>query len=152
MRKKITVIALLAYTTQNAQITQNYLKIAVREAPTKEVLCVKIAEHRCYIKLVETIFKGVTDISEAENPAANAREQIDAINTVVEFIREKHVKPSCKKLSDDTLFTDFNTASEDETTINKHSGKQNTSGRIHQQMEGTARHHSEKQEQGEKRK
>ena len=39
------------------------------------------------------------------------------INTVVEFIRGKNVKPSCKKLSDDTLFTDFNTASDDETTI-----------------------------------
>ena len=60
----------------------------------------------------------MTDISEAENPATNAREQIDTINTVVKFKRGKHVKPSCKKLSDDTLFTDFNTTSEDETTIN----------------------------------
>ena len=37
---------------------------------------------------------------------------------MVEFKRGKHVKPSCKKLSDETLFTDFNTTSEDETTIN----------------------------------
>ena len=72
--RSVTVIALLAYAIRNAQITRNHLKTAVREAPTKEVLCVKIAEHRCYIELVETILKGVTG---------------------------KNIKPSCKKLSED---------------------------------------------------
>ena len=40
------------------------------------------------------------------------------INAVVEFIREKHIKPSCKNLLDNTLFTDFITTAENETTIN----------------------------------
>ena len=40
------------------------------------------------------------------------------INTVVEFITGKNIKPSCKKLSEDTLFTDFNMALEDKATMN----------------------------------
>ena len=82
------------------------------------MLHAKIAELRCYIKLVQTILKGVTEISDAENPIASAQNQIDVINTVVKFIRGKKIKPSCKKLSEDILFTDFNTAFEDETTMN----------------------------------
>ena len=82
------------------------------------MLCTKITEHKCYTELVETILKGVMDVSEAENPTAKTQENIDAINTVVEFKRGKHIKQSCKKLSDDTLFTDFNTAAEDKTTTN----------------------------------
>ena len=41
-----------------------------------------------------------------------------SINTMVQFIRGKNIKPSCKKLSEDTLFTAFNMASEDEATMN----------------------------------
>ena len=55
--RSVTVIALLTYATWNAQITQNHLKTAVREAPTKEVLHLKFVEHGCYIELVETIIK-----------------------------------------------------------------------------------------------
>ena len=82
------------------------------------MLCTKIAEHECYTELVETILKEVTDVSQAENPSTKSQENIDAINVVVEFIREKHIKPSCKKLLDDTLFTDFITAAEDKATMN----------------------------------
>ena len=67
---------------------------------------------------METILKDVTEISDAENPIANAQDQIDMINTVVKFIRGKNIKPSCKKLSKDTLLTNFNTASEDKATMN----------------------------------
>ena len=42
---------------------------------------------------------------------------MDAINGVVEFIREKGIKPSCKLLSEKTVFTDFNTAAGDEATM-----------------------------------
>ena len=82
------------------------------------MLCAKIAEHGCYIELVETILKGVTEISDAENPVANAWDQIYVINTMVKFITGKNIKPSCKKLSEDTLFTDFNMVLEDEATMN----------------------------------
>ena len=62
--RSVTVIPLLTYATRNAQITQNHLKLAVREAPTKEVLCSKFAEHRCHTELVKINLKGVTEIFE----------------------------------------------------------------------------------------
>ena len=37
---------------------------------------------------------------------------------MVEFITEKHIKPICKKLSNDTIFTNFTTAADNETTMN----------------------------------
>ena len=46
--RNITVLALLAYATKNIQVTQTYVKSAIREAPTKEVLCQKIAEHEVH--------------------------------------------------------------------------------------------------------
>ena len=36
---------------------------------------------------------------------------------MIEFIREKRVKPSCKILSGDTAFSDFQTAAKDTTTM-----------------------------------
>ena len=51
--RNITVIALLTYATQRAQVAGNNLKIAIKEAPTEEVLHVKVAEQGCYVDLVE---------------------------------------------------------------------------------------------------
>ena len=76
----------------------------------------KIAKHGCYIELVETFLKGVTEILEAVKSVANAQDQINAINTVGWVHKKK--KLICKKLSEYTLFTYFNTALEDETTMN----------------------------------
>ena len=56
------------------------------------------------------------------------------INTVVEFIRAKHIRPSCKRLPDDTLSTDLNSALQDETTINSARRNQEISRRGHQGM------------------
>ena len=53
-----------------------------------------------------------------ENPPINVNKQIDAINTVVEFIKTKHIKLSCKKLMEDTISFDFNAALQDEATMN----------------------------------
>ena len=36
--RNITILTLLTYTTQNIQITRNYVKSAIKEAPIKEVL------------------------------------------------------------------------------------------------------------------
>ena len=90
-KRNVTVVALPAYANQRAQVARNNLKIAIKEAPTEEA---KITEHRCYINLVETILKGIMDISNSENPTVSTREQIDLINIVVEFIRTKHIRPS----------------------------------------------------------
>ena len=45
------------------------------------------------------------------------KEKVDTINRVIKFIREKGIKPSCKLLSGETVFTDFTTAGEDITTM-----------------------------------
>ena len=89
--RNATVVALLTYATQRAQVARNNLKTVIKESPTDET---KNAEHECYIKSVENIFKGITDISNSENPTVNTREQIDTMNIVVEFIRTKHKRPS----------------------------------------------------------
>ena len=89
--RNVTVVALLTYANQRAQVARNNLKTAIKEAPTEET---KIADHRCYINLVETILKGITDISNSENPTVSSRGQINLINIVVEFIRTKHIRPS----------------------------------------------------------
>ena len=115
--RNITSIALLAYATQRAQVAGNNLKSAIKEAPREEVLHMKIAEQECLVNLVEVILKKNTEIFSLENPPAKANEQINAINTVVEFIRAKHIKPSCKKLPEDTMSIDFNAALLDENTI-----------------------------------
>ena len=64
--RNITVLALLAYITQNAQITQTNMKTAIKEAPTKDGLCQKIAEHECYTKFVDTIVNTVRSIKQTE--------------------------------------------------------------------------------------
>ena len=89
--RNVTVVALLAYANQRAQVARNNLKTAIKEAPTAET---KISEHRCYINLVEMILKGIMDISNSKNPTVSTREQIDLINIVVEFIRNKYIRPS----------------------------------------------------------
>ena len=45
------------------------------------------------------------------------KNKINEINGVIEFIREKRVKPSCKILSGDTVFSNFQTAAKDTTTM-----------------------------------
>ena len=58
--RNITVLAVLSYAIQNAQLTKTNMKIATKEGPTKEGLHQKIAEHECYTKLVDTITTTVT--------------------------------------------------------------------------------------------
>ena len=115
--RNITVIALLAYTAQRAQVAGNNMKSAMKEAPTEEVLHVKIAEQGCYVNLVEVILKKMTEITSLENPPVITNKQIDAINTVVEFIKAKHIKPSCKKLPENTMMVNFNTTLLDKTMM-----------------------------------
>ena len=55
--------------------------------------------------------------AEAENQSVGYKEKVDTINGVIEFIRQKGIKPSCKLLSGETVFTDFTTAAEDITTM-----------------------------------
>ena len=115
--RSITVLSLLSYAIRNAHLTRGIVKTAIKDVHTEEALCQRIAEQECYTKLVQTITTAITDISEAENPSVGYKNKIDKINGVIKFIREKRVKPSCKILSGDTVFSDFQTAAKDTTTM-----------------------------------
>ena len=115
--RSITVLALLLYAICNAHLTRGIVKTAIKDVHTEEALCQRIAEQECYTEPVQTITTAITDISEAENPSVGYENKIDEINGVIKFIREKRVKPSCKILSGDTVFSDFQTSGEDTTTM-----------------------------------
>ena len=102
---------------ENAHITLNVVKSAIKKAPTEEALCQRIAEQECYTELVETIISAITDVPEVKKQLVIYREKLDIINGVIKFIREKGVKPSCKLLPGETIFTDFTTAAEDVTMM-----------------------------------
>ena len=111
------MLALLSYAICNTHLTRGIVKTAIKDAHTEEALCQRIAEQECYTELVQTITTDITDISEAETPSVGYENKIDEINGVIEFIREKLLKPSCKILSGDTVFSDFQTAAKDTTTM-----------------------------------
>ena len=115
--RSITVLALLSYAIRNAHLTRGIVKTAIKDTHTEEALHQRIAEQEYYTKLVQTITTAITDISEAENPSVGYENKIDEINRVIKFIREKRVKPSCKILSGDTVFSDFQTAAKDTATM-----------------------------------
>ena len=101
-------------------------------------MCQRIVEQECYTKLVETITTTITEVSEAENQSVGYKEKVDTINGVIEFIKEKGVKPSCKLLSGETIFMDFTTAGEDLTTMDSARDK-NASRQNRQTMEKSTR-------------
>ena len=115
--RSITVLALLWYAIHNTHLTRGIVKTAIKDAHTEQVLCQRIVEQECYTEPVQTITAAITDISEAENPSVGYENKIDEINGVIKFIREKRVKPSCKILSGETVFSDFQTSGEDTTTM-----------------------------------
>ena len=115
--RSITVLAQLLYAICNAYLTTGVVKTAIKDVHTEEALHQRITEQECYTELVQTITTAITDISEAENPSVGYENKIDEINGVIKFIREKRVKPSCKILSGDTVFSDFQTAAKDTTTM-----------------------------------
>ena len=116
-KRSITVLALLSYAICKTHLTRGIVKTANKDAHTEGALCQRIAEQECYTELVQTITTAITDISEAENPSVGYENKIDKINGEIEFIGEKRVKPSCKILSGDTVFSGFQTAAKDTTTM-----------------------------------
>ena len=105
--RNITVLALLSYTVHNAHITRGNVQKAINEAPTEETLCQRIAEQECYTELVEIILTAITDLSEAEELSVSHESKVDKINGMIEFMWEKGVKPGCKTLRGETVFSDF---------------------------------------------
>ena len=91
---------------------------AIKEALTEETLCQKIAEQECYTELVEIILTAITDLSEAEELSVTHESKGDKINGMIKFMWEKGVKPGCKTLTGETVFSDFITAGHNTETMN----------------------------------
>ena len=114
--RNITVLALLSYAIHNAHLTRGNVQKAIKEAPTEETLCQRITEQECYTELVEIILTAITDLSEAELSVSH-KDKIEKINGMIEFMWEKGVKPGCKTLTGETVFSDFITAGHDTDTM-----------------------------------
>ena len=115
--RNITVLALLSYTVCNAHLTRGKVQKAIKEASTEETLRQRITEQECYTELVEIILTAITDLSEAKELSVSHEDKIDKINGMIEFMWEKGVKPGCKTLTGETVFSDFITAGHDTGTM-----------------------------------
>ena len=68
--------------------------------------------------LVEVILDKITEITNLENPPVNIDVQVDVINMVIKFIKNRHIKLDCKKLMEDTMLFDFKVALQDKAMMN----------------------------------
>ena len=116
--RNITVLALLSYAIRNAHSTRGNVQKTIKEAPLEETLCQRIAEQECYTKLVEIILTAITDLSEAEDPSVSHEVKVDKISGLIKFMWEKGVKPGCKTLTGETVFSEFITVGHDTETMN----------------------------------
>ena len=116
--RNITVFALLSYTIQNTHSTRGNVQKAIKEAPSEEMLQQRIMEQECYTKLVEIILTAITDLLEAGDLSVSHEVKVEKINGMIEFMQDKGVRPGCKKLTKETVFSDFITAGHDTETMN----------------------------------
>ena len=115
--RNITMLALLSYAVRNAHLTRGNVQKAIKEAPTEETLCQRIAEQECNTELVKIITTAITELSEVEDPSVSHEDETDKINGMIEFMWEKEVKPSCETLTRETVFSDFITVGHDTGTM-----------------------------------
>ena len=78
----------------------------------------KIAEQECYTELVDIILTAITDLSEAEDLSVSHKVKVEKINGMIEVMWDKGVRPGCKMLTKETVFSDFITAGHDTETMN----------------------------------
>ena len=116
--RNITVLALLSYTTQNTHSTRGNVQKAIKDAPSEETLQQRIAEQECYTELVEIILTAITDLSDTGDLSVSHEEKVEKINGMIEFMQDKGMRPGCKTLTTEPVFSDFITAGHDTETMN----------------------------------
>ena len=67
----------------------------------------KVTEQECYTELVDIILGMITDLSDVCDLSKNHETYVEKINSVINFMRERGVKPGCKTLTRETMFSDF---------------------------------------------
>ena len=103
--------------TQSESHTQPEQR-AIRDAPSEEALQKKIAKQECYTEMVEIILGVITDLSDACHVTKEHKTYVEKINGMIEFMREKGVKPGCKTLTRETTYSDFIYAGNNTETMN----------------------------------
>ena len=116
--RNITVLALLSYAIRTPHTTRGNVQKAIKDARSEEMLQQRITEQECYTELVEIILAAITDLSDASDLSTSREEKVEKINRMIEFMRDKGVKPGCKMLTRETVFLDFLTAGHDTETMN----------------------------------
>ena len=99
--------ALLSYAIRITHTARSSIQRTIRDAPLEEALQKKIAEQECYTELVEIILGAITDLSDTCDVTKEHKTYVEKINGMIEFMREKGVKPGCKTLTRETTYSDF---------------------------------------------
>ena len=73
----------------------------------EEVLQKKIAEQECYTELVDIILGAITDLSDVCDLNKNHETYVEKINGMIDFMRERGVKPGYKTLTRETKLLVF---------------------------------------------
>ena len=68
--------------------------------------------------MVEIILTAITDLSDAGDLSVSHEAKAEKINGMIEFMWDKGVRPGCKTLTKETIFSDFIMAGNDTETMN----------------------------------
>ena len=109
---------LLSYAIRITHTARGNIQRAIKTAASEEALQKKIAEQECYTELVEIILGTITDLSDACDLSKNHETYVENINSMIDFMHERGVKPGCKTLTRETKFSDFTYAENDAETMN----------------------------------
>ena len=109
---------LLSYAIRITHSARSNLQKAIKNAPSEEVLQKKIAKQECYTELVDIILGVITDLSDVCDLSKNHETYVEKINSMINFMCERGVKPGCKTLTRETKFSDFTYTENDAEIMN----------------------------------
>ena len=110
--------ALLSYAIRITHTARSNIQKAIKNAPLEEALQKKIAEQEYYSELVEIILGTITDLSDACDLNKEHETYVEKINGMINFMRERGIKPGCKTLTRETKYSDFIYAENNTETMN----------------------------------
>ena len=116
--RNITVSALLSYAIRITHSARSNVQKAIKNASSEEALQKKIAEQECYTELVEIILGAITDLSDVCDLNKEHETYVEKINSMINFMCERGVKPGCKTLTRETKYSDFTYTENDAETMN----------------------------------
>ena len=105
--RNITVSILLSYAIRITHTARGNIQKAIKNTPSEEALQKKITEKECYTELVEIILGMITDLSDVCDLTEEHETYIEKINSMINFMCERGMKPGCKTLTRETKLSDF---------------------------------------------